>query len=70
MRLNLIGTANVLEAASRAGIERVVTINSTTVLYSGFACLGRDPIPEDAALGLVNDRPRSLYAMSTLAYWW
>ena len=40
--------------------------SSTTVLYSGVAALGPGPIPEDAALRLVSDRPRSLYPMTKL----
>lgn len=66
LHVNLMGTANVLDAARRAALGRVVTISSTTVLYSGFASLGPGPIPEDAALRLVSDRPRSLYAMTKL----
>ncbi|MEZ5658631.1 MAG: NAD(P)-dependent oxidoreductase [Burkholderiaceae bacterium] len=67
LRVNLMGTANVLHAARHAGVKRVVTISSTTVLYSGFGSLGTDEIPEDARLHLVTDRPRSLYAMTKLA---
>ncbi len=66
MAVNLLGTLALLEAARRQGLHRVVCISSTTVLYSGFATLGPDPIPEDAALGLVSQRPGSLYAISKL----
>jgi len=65
--VNLMGTAHVLDAARQAGVARVVTLSSTTVLYSGFGSLGPDPIAEDAALHLVTDRPRSLYAMTKLS---
>lgn len=67
LRVNLMGTAHVLDAARQAQVRRVVTISSTTVLYSGFGSLPPVPIPEDAALHLVTDRPRSLYAMTKLA---
>lgn len=67
LNVNLMGTAHVLEAARQAGVARVVTISSTTVLYSGFGSLGPDPITEDASLHLVTDRPRSLYAMTKLS---
>ena len=66
LHVNLMGTAHVLEAARQTGVQRVVTISSTTVLYSGFSSLPPVPIPEDAALHLVSDRPRSLYAMTKL----
>lgn len=66
MTVNLLGTLGLLEAARRHGLRRVVCISSTTVLYSGFATLGPAPIPEDAALGLVSQRPASLYAISKL----
>lgn len=66
MAVNLLGTLGLLEAARRHGLRRVVCISSTTVLYSGFATLGPASIPEDAALGLVSQRPGSLYAISKL----
>lgn len=67
LHVNLMGTAHVLAAARQSGVQRVVTISSTTVLYSGYGSLPPEPIPEDAALHLVSDRPRSLYAMTKLA---
>jgi UDP-glucose 4-epimerase len=62
LAVNLLGTINLLEACRRHGLRRIVLVSSTTVLYSGFATLG----PEDAALGLVSQRPGSLYAISKL----
>lgn len=64
--VNLLGTANLLQACRQHGLRRIILVSSTTVLYSGFATLGPDPIPEDAALGLVSQRPGSLYAISKL----
>lgn len=66
LRVNILGTAGLLEACRRHAIHRIVLISSTTVLYSGFSTLGPDPIPEDAALHLVSQRPGSLYAVSKL----
>ncbi|WP_313137300.1 NAD-dependent epimerase/dehydratase family protein [Paracoccus jeotgali] len=66
LRVNILGTAALLEACRRHAIRRIVLISSTTVLYSGFSTLGPDPIPEDAALHLVSQRPGSLYAVSKL----
>ncbi|MFV0491224.1 MAG: NAD-dependent epimerase/dehydratase family protein [Pseudorhodobacter sp.] len=67
LKVNLLGTLNVLEAARVQGLRRVVLVSSTTVLYSGFSTLGPGPIPEDAALHMVSQRPGSLYAISKLA---
>jgi UDP-glucose 4-epimerase len=66
LRVNILGTVGLLEACRRHDLRRIVLISSTTVLYSGFSTLGPDPIPEDAALGLVSQRPGSLYAVSKL----
>lgn len=64
--VNLLGTVNLLEICRKHSLRRIVLVSSTTVLYSGFATLGPEPIPEDAALGLVSQRPGSLYAISKL----
>lgn len=65
--VNLMGTVNILELARRLPVKRTVTISSTTVLYSGFGGFGAEPIPEDAAMRLLSDRPRSLYSATKLA---
>lgn len=57
MDVNVTGTANVLEAAARAGALRVVYAESSS-LYEG---IGRFPTPEDAVA------PESFYAASKLA---
>lgn len=67
LEVNLMGTARLLDAAARAGVGRVVIASSATVVYAGFEALGPDPIPEDAALGLVGGRPGSLYALTKLS---
>lgn len=67
LRVNLMGTANVLDVARRLKLGRVITISSSTVFYSGFRRFGTDPIPEDCLLHMVSERPRSLYAMTKIA---
>lgn len=67
LHVNFCGTANVLEAARRHGVARVVNSSSTTVLYSGFGRLPAAAIPEDVALKLVSERPASLYAITKQA---
>lgn len=67
LEVNLLGTTNLLEACRAHGLRRAVLVSSTTVLYAGFSTLGPAPIPEDAALHLISQRPGSLYAISKLA---
>lgn len=64
LEVNIMGTARLLDAAHMAGVRRFVQASSATVVYAGFPALGPDPIPEDAALGLVSHRPGSLYALT------
>lgn len=64
LEVNILGTARLLDAAHTAGVRRFVQASSATVVYAGFPVLGPDPIPEDAALGLVSHRPGSLYALT------
>lgn len=66
LEVNLLGTVNVLEAAREKGLERAVFASSATVLYSGFGSFDNTPIPEDAALKSVTERPSSFYAISKL----
>jgi UDP-glucose 4-epimerase len=67
LRVNLLGTAAVLEAARALALRRVVLCGSLTVLYPGFDAFGPDPIPEDAPMRLLSDRPGSLYGLTKLA---
>ncbi len=67
LEVNILGTARLLDAAARAGVQRLVQASSATVVYAGFGSLGPDPIPEDAALGLISQRPGSLYALTKLS---
>lgn len=56
--LNVIGTANVLEACRKAGVRRVVFPSSALV----YTLPARSPIGEDAPVA-----PRSIYAATKLA---
>jgi UDP-glucose 4-epimerase len=63
VRLNVLGTVNVLEAAARAGAERLVFTSSGGTVYGEGA--GREaelPFSEDAP-----NRPDSVYGQSKLA---
>jgi UDP-glucose 4-epimerase len=67
LHVNILGTVTLLEACKKHDLEPIVMISPATVLYSGFSTLKPDPIPEDAALHLISQRPGSLYAISKLA---
>lgn len=62
VRVNVMGTANVLEVARRYRLERVVVASSATVGYAAFGEFAGDAFPEDFALGSLRHRPGSLYA--------
>lgn len=66
LEVNVLGTARLLEAARAAGVARVIQASSATVVYAGFGRFPPEPIPEDAALALVSQRPGSLYALTKL----
>ena len=66
LEVNLMGTVRLLDAAQRARVSRFVQTSSATVVYAGFDTLGPGPIPEDATLRLITQRPGSLYALSKL----
>ena len=65
--VNVIGTTNILDAARRHGLGRVVCASSTTVGYTMFAGRGAAPIEEDLPMRMLSDRPASLYAASKIA---
>jgi UDP-glucose 4-epimerase len=66
-RINVIGTANVLETARRRGLARVVLASSTTVSYAVFKSHGPEPIAEDFGMRIQGERPTSIYAATKLA---
>lgn len=67
LRVNIEGTASVLEAARRSGVKRVIVASSTTVAYQSLGRLTQAPVAEDVDLRLVSERPFSFYAASKLA---
>ncbi|SEB07869.1 NAD(P)-dependent oxidoreductase [Variovorax sp. YR216] len=62
IEVNVMGTANVLEAARRHRLQRVVVASSTTVGYPVFGDFEGDALPEDFALRSIRHRPGSIYA--------
>jgi len=66
-RVNVMGSANVLDIARRMDLKRVVCASSTTVAYTAFGDHGPDPVIEDEPLRLISQRPASLYAASKLS---
>lgn len=67
IRTNVMGTANVLEAARRHALRRVIITSSTTVAYAAFGALPPEPIPEDFPLHALSTCPASLYACTKLS---
>ena len=62
IRVNVMGTANVLESARQLKLQRVVLASSTTVGYSTFGDFQGTAFPEDFALRALTHRPGSIYA--------
>jgi nucleoside-diphosphate-sugar epimerase len=69
VRINLLGTLNVLEAARLAGVARVVFCSSSTV-YFGLAEGRPAPMAEDFALRTTSEYPPSVYASMKLSGEW
>lgn len=67
IKVNILGTANVLEAARIWGIKRVVFTSSATVYYSTFSTPGEEPQEEDFSLRAVSQRPQGVYPTTKLA---
>lgn len=67
IRVNVMGTANLLDLARKMALKRVVCASSTTVAYTVFGTHDPTPMMEDEPLRLVSQRPASLYAASKLA---
>ncbi|VVE06103.1 NAD-dependent epimerase/dehydratase family protein [Pandoraea terrigena] len=67
VRVNTLGTANVLEVARRHDLARVVLASSTTVAYSSFGTLPPEPIAEDFTTHAVSEAPASIYAATKVA---
>lgn len=67
IRVNVMGTANLLECARQMGLGRLVFASSATVVYNCFGSLGPDPLPEDAPMRMQSEQPASIYASTKLA---
>lgn len=67
VQVNILGTANVLEAARMRKLARAVVASSTTVTYAVFDDFQGESIPEDFSMKAVSQGPRSFYSFSKLA---
>lgn len=61
IRVNVMGTANVLELARQHKLARVVIASSTTVGYATFGEFHGTAFPEDFELRALTHRPGSIY---------
>lgn len=66
VEVNVMGTANVLEAARRLRMRRVVLSSSTTLAYPTFGAGETGPLDEDFAFRIVSQRPVNLYSATKL----
>jgi len=65
--VNILGTVNVLEAARKLGLVRVVLASSSTVSYPAFASNPGEHYPEDFRMKVLSERPTTFYAATKLA---
>ena len=70
VRVNVMGTVGVLEAARMAGLARVVFCSSTVVTMGRRSVVPSDDTIEDFNLNVVSEYPPSLYASMKLASEW
>lgn len=67
VKVNILGTVNILEAARLLGVSRVVFTSSATVYYSTYSTRQDDPQEEDFALRAISQRPSGVYPTTKLA---
>lgn len=67
IRVNVMGTANVLELARQQQLARVVLASSTTVGYQAFGDFQGTAFPEDFELRFLKHRPASIYVGTKVA---
>ena len=67
IRVNVMGTAHVLECARLLSLQRVVLASSTTLAYNTFGQHGPQAMEEDVPMRLLSERPASIYAATKLA---
>lgn len=65
--VNVLGWTNMVEAARRLKLGRVVLASSGTVGYTTFGRFKGKTFPEDFDLKVVSERPHSLYTTTKLA---
>ncbi|MBC7703595.1 MAG: NAD(P)-dependent oxidoreductase, partial [Rhodoferax sp.] len=67
IRVNVMGTANVLELARQLRLSRVVIASSTTVGYPTFGDFHGQAVPEDFEMNFLKHRPSSIYGGTKVA---
>jgi len=67
IRVNVMGTANVLEVARQQQLARVVVASSSTVAYQAFGDFQGAAFPEDFQLQFLKHRPASIYVGTKVA---
>ncbi len=65
--VNVLGGVNVLEAARKFGLERVVVASSSTVSYAAFESNPGAAYPEDFRMKVLSERPTTFYSATKLA---
>ncbi|MFO0988387.1 MAG: NAD(P)-dependent oxidoreductase [Alphaproteobacteria bacterium] len=65
--VNVIGTVNVLEAARKFALARVVLASSSTVSYPSFDSNPGAAYPVDFRMRTISERPTTFYSASKLA---
>jgi UDP-glucose 4-epimerase len=65
--VNILGGVNVLEAARKFGLARVVLASSSTVSYAAFASNPGERYPEDFQMKVLSERPTTFYSATKLA---
>lgn len=65
--VNILGTVNVLEAARKFGLARVVLASSSTVSYPAFDSNLDAAYPVDFRMHVLSERPTTFYSASKLA---
>lgn len=65
--VNVIGTVNVLEAARKFALPRVVLASSSTVSYPAFNSNPGERYPEDFRMKVLSERPTTFYSATKLA---
>lgn len=67
VRVNVMGTLSVIDAARRHRLKRVVLASSTTVGYPVFGTYRGTGFPEDFPMRVLSERPTSIYAATKLS---